>query len=81
MVIYFGVTLVLSEVVHREPGALEDSSRIHKFLGKPYEDFQLWMARAEAALQNKEVLHALVHDPVGETALQNLSAEVTLATA
>ena len=59
---------------------MEESCRLHKFLGRPY-DFQLYMARTEAALQHKEVLHVAINDPVGKTALQNISPEVTLSLA
>ena len=78
---YFGIAIASSKVAHREPSAMEDSRRIHKFLESPYEDFQLWIDRTEAAMQNKGVLRVVVNDPVGETDIETLSAEVTHAIA
>ena len=45
---------------------MEDSKRFHKFYGRPGEDFELWAARTEAALQAQEVLDVVVQDYVGD---------------
>lgn len=59
---------------------MEDSKRLHKFHGKPGEDFYLWCARTEAALGSKEVLHVVVTDVVGES-VEGLSDELKLSIA
>ena len=60
---------------------MEDSRRIHKFYGKPHEDFQLWQVRTEAALQSKELLYVMEADAVGANYPSTLSAESQLAIA
>lgn len=45
---------------------VEDSKKVYKFGGKYGEDFQLWLARTEAALQAKGVLHAVINDLLKE---------------
>lgn len=45
---------------------MEDSKKIHKFYGKPGEDFHLWCARTEAALQAKEALSVVLNDALGD---------------
>lgn len=41
---------------------MEDSKRVYMFYGKSGEDFHLWCARTEAALQAKDVLHVVIVD-------------------
>ena len=41
---------------------MEDSKRVHKFFGRSGEDYHLWSARTEAALEAKGVLHVVVSD-------------------
>ena len=60
---------------------MEDTRRIHKFYGTVQEDFQLWQARTEAALQSKEVLHVVVCDAIGTEDPEALPAETQLAIA
>ena len=56
---------------------MEQSRRIFKFEGEPDEDFHLWMARTEAALQDKEVWNVVENDVVGTAdASTPLSEEV-----
>lgn len=42
------------------------SKRFHGFEGRSGEDFYLWAARAEAALDGKEVLNVFVADVIGD---------------
>ena len=44
---------------------MEDSKRLQKFYGRPGEDYHLWAARTEAALESKEVLDVVKNDIVG----------------
>ena len=44
---------------------MEESRRIFKFEGEPQEDFNLWMARTEAALQDKDAWDVVENDVVG----------------
>ena len=44
---------------------MEDNKRIYKFFGKPGEDYHLWAARTEAALESKEVLGIVQEDIIG----------------
>lgn len=48
---------------------MEDSKKIYKFYGKPGDDFQLWCARTEAALEAKEVLEMTQEDVLAGQAL------------
>lgn len=58
---------VLSSIVD-----MEDSKKVHRFFGKSGEDFHLWEARTEAALESKEVLYVLQSDVLDtETELTN----------
>ena len=51
---------------------MEDSKKVHRFFGKSGEDFHLWEARTEAALESKEVLYVLQSDVLDtETELTN----------
>lgn len=54
---------------------MEDSKRIHKFLGKSGEDFLLWAARTEATLAAEDLMSVVATDVVAATA-QALSVEV-----
>ena len=57
---------------------MEESRRIFKFEGEPEEDFNLWMARTEAALQDKGAWDVVESDTVGNATVGNpLSDEVT----
>lgn len=53
---------------------MEESRRVFKFEGEPDEDFHLWMARTEAALQDKEVWNVVEADVIG-----NADADVPLS--
>ena len=44
---------------------MEDSKEIHKFFGRPCEDYYLWAARTEAALDAKELQYLLKIDVSG----------------
>lgn len=44
---------------------MDEGKRIHKFFGKAGEDFQLWEARTEAALEAKDVLRVVSTDVYG----------------
>ena len=44
---------------------MEESRRIFKLEGEPEEDFNLWIARAEAALQDKDAWDVVKSDMVG----------------
>ena len=44
---------------------MEQSRRIFKFEGEPDENFHLWMARTEAALQAKKAWNVVENDIVG----------------
>ena len=41
---------------------MEDNKRVYKFYGRPGEDFNLWSARTEAALEAQEVLIVVRND-------------------
>ena len=43
---------------------MEDSKNIHKCHGNSGEDFHLWAARTEAALQAKEILYVIESDVI-----------------
>ena len=50
---------------------MEVSKRFYKFFGRPGEDYQLWCARTEAALQAKEVLDVVLNDPFEAGAVED----------
>ena len=41
---------------------MEDIRKIYKFEGEEGEDFQIWLARTEAALEAKDVLFVVIED-------------------
>ena len=45
---------------------MEENCRIVKFHGRAGEDFQLWMARTEAALLGKKAMSVVSVDVVGD---------------
>ena len=47
---------------------MEDNKYLHKFNGKPGEDFALWSAKTEAGLEATEVYHVVSTDVLGEGA-------------
>ena len=48
------------------PFMMEDNKNVYKYLGKPGEDFYLWAARTEAALESKDVLHVVTSDVLSQ---------------
>lgn len=61
---------------------MEDSKRIHKFYGKSGEDFFLWAARTEAALEAKKVWSVVETDVIGDGTVQlDTSVVESVATA
>ena len=55
------------------PEVMEDSKKVYRYFGKPGEDFHLWQARTEAALQAKEVLYVVESDILGTAEDGNLT--------
>ena len=52
-----------------------ESRRVLKFEGEADEDFHLWMARTEAALQEKEARSVVETDVVGTSSETNTLGE------
>lgn len=44
---------------------MDADKKVYKFNGRLHEDFHLWQARTEAALEAKEVLDVVLTDCVG----------------
>ena len=49
---------------------MEESKKVFKFEGDPGEDYRIWEARTEAALEAKEVLPVVLTDVVGDGTLE-----------
>ena len=61
---------------------MEEGKRVYKFYGKPGEDFHLWTARTEAALEAKEVLDVVTVDLLSSAEISDeLSKKISKARA
>lgn len=54
---------------------IEENRRVYKFEGEAGEDFHIWSARTEAALEAKELMSVVTEDIIGD-GTADLSAEV-----